>query len=117
MTSPLNDIQSSVALENFVGKLPPCQKTTNYDSFDVVPVESMMHPMLAVPSFGSTADELYVTATSYEQWGQYFENEIRRIQCEEERQHNRLLEKTNKNKEKRRKARVQANKRKSKFTL
>ena len=57
---------------------------TNYDSFDVVPVESMMHPMLAVPSFGSTGDELYVTATSYEQWGKYFENEMRRIHCEED---------------------------------
>jgi hypothetical protein len=27
MTSPLTNIQSSIALENFVGKLPPRQKT------------------------------------------------------------------------------------------
>ena len=67
-----------------------CLKT-NYDSFDIVPVESMMHhPMLAVPSFASTGDELYVTATPYEQWGKYFENEMRRIHCEEDMQHRRL---------------------------
>jgi hypothetical protein len=90
---------------------------TNYDSFDVVPVESIMHPMLAVPSFGSTSDDLYVTATPYEQWGKYFENEMRRIHRDEEMQHKRQLEKMNMIKEKKREARARSNKKKRKFTL
>jgi hypothetical protein len=76
-----------------------------------------MHPMLAVPSFGSTSDDLYVTATPYEQWGNFFENEMRRIHCDEEMQHKRQLEKMNMIKEKKREARARSNKKKRKFTL
>ena len=73
--------------------------------------------MLAVPSFGSTSDDLYVTATPYEQWGKYFENEMRRIHRDEEMQHKRQLEKMNMIKEKKREARARSNKKKRKFTL
>jgi len=85
---------------------------TNNDSFDIIPVESIMHPMLAIPSFGSSTGNLYVTGSPYEQWGKYFENEMRRIHYEEEMSHNREIHKLNKRRENKKKKRKESNQRK-----
>ena len=57
----------------------------NDESFDVVPVESIENPILAIKSYGFQGTERYITATPYDCWGKYFSSEmIRLIDTEEE---------------------------------
>jgi len=49
------------------------------ESYDVVPVESIENPMLAIKSYGEDKIKKYITATPYESWGLYFKQEMKRI--------------------------------------
>ena len=49
------------------------------DRYDVVPVESIENPLLAVKSYGEEKSKKYITATPYESWGLYFKQEMKKI--------------------------------------
>jgi len=55
-------------------------------SFDVVPVESIENPILAIKSYGFNHIERYITATPYDCWGKYFSSEMMRLEAKEEQE-------------------------------
>ena len=48
-------------------------------SFDIIPVDSIESPMLAIPNYGHSKITRFITALNYNEWGKYFKRKMTTI--------------------------------------
>jgi hypothetical protein len=51
----------------------------NEKAFDIVPVDSLESPMVAIENYGHSKKTRYITALNYSQWGKYFSRKMKTI--------------------------------------